>query len=96
MIDKIAIAKQIRAISTYLDWREQTDDEDETPYCPVRLQVLDGEAIVHFGDASYDLDHRGYWGYGSITPDCDFEQLAQELIEQVEYDREICREIEDG
>lgn len=33
----------------------------------VRLQWDGGECwTVHHGDASFDPDHRGYWGVGSI------------------------------
>lgn len=32
----------------------------------VRLQVVDGTWYLHSGDASYDQDHRGFWGAGSL------------------------------
>jgi hypothetical protein len=31
---------------------------------PIRLQVVDGYACIHSGDSSFDVDHRGSWGYG--------------------------------
>lgn len=35
--------------------------------CDVRLHVWpDGEWTIHYGDPSYDQDHRGYWGAGSV------------------------------
>ena len=57
----------------------------------VRLQLLDGSCHLHFGDAQYDTDHRGYWGQGLLDYDWDEEevkshisQLVDDLIAQVE------------
>lgn len=47
----------------------------------VRLQVVPGEGwSVHTGDSSYDLDHRGYWGAGSLDSRTNCRELARELI----------------
>jgi len=58
-------------------------DVDETD---VRLQVMPDESWdVHYGDASYDQDHRGYWGASSIaaTNDrSDLVSIAESLLEQ--------------
>ncbi len=50
----------------------------------VRLQVWDdGTWNVHTGDASYDQDHRGFWGASCLSYDRqDLEALARDLIEQ--------------
>lgn len=56
---------------------------DETPGFDVRLQVHDGSWSLHTGDASYDQDHRGYWGAGFLTEgDGDCRELAQDLIDE--------------
>lgn len=35
--------------------------------CDVRLQVYaDGVWAIHYGDSSYDLDHRGFWGASCV------------------------------
>ena len=55
----------------------------------VRLQVTvnAGHAYwtVHTGDASYDQDHRGYWGAETLVPDMDevaVINVAMSLVEQ--------------
>ena len=62
-------------------------DDGDGPYIDVRLQVLpDGEWTLHHGDASYDQDHRGYWGAGTVSPDDDDVALietARDLVDQV-------------
>lgn len=41
-------------------------DQVESEDVDVRLQVVDGTWYLHSGDASYDQDHRGFWGAGSL------------------------------
>ena len=53
-------------------------------YLDVRLRVFEGAWEVKFGDSQYDTDHRGDWGYSSICEDSDLEEVAQELISEVE------------
>jgi hypothetical protein len=50
----------------------------------VRLQVWDdGSWNVHTGDASYDQDHRGWWGVSCLSWERqDLTALARDLIEQ--------------
>ena len=54
----------------------------------VRLQLTARNSVswqLHSGDASYDTDHRGYWGAGFVTADHDDESLtdlARDLISQ--------------
>ena len=54
----------------------------------VRLQVRDdGDWTVHWGDASFDLDHRGYWGASELMASDDngaVRMTALDLIGQVE------------
>jgi hypothetical protein len=64
----------------------------------VRLQVFasagpdyTGSWTLHFGDPSYDQDHRGYWGAGTCTrdmTDSDYAILDQDLIDQAEESRQ--------
>lgn len=79
-----------------IDWRYLRNDlpnmrkiEGLEPVCiDVRLQVLeDGRWAVHSGDASYDLDHHGYWGASSISYGRqNLADLARDLIEQCRDD----------
>jgi hypothetical protein len=72
---------------------EDTDDRgDSNPYddhdsddlwMDVRLQVYPGgQWAVRTGDSSYDQDHRGFWGAGSLAWDSDCEDLAAGLIDE--------------
>ena len=71
------------------DLRAVNDDcEDE---CDVRLQVYpDGNWSLHFGDASYDQDHRGYWGASSVPGGgrrFNSTEMARDLIDQAREQR---------
>ena len=54
----------------------------------VRLQGYpDGQWVVRWGDASFDLDHRGYWGASELPLKMsqeDIDSVARELVSQVE------------
>lgn len=63
--------------------------------CDVRLQVWDdGQWRVHYGDSSYDQDHRGFWGSSSVpgvnakgqVQRFDARAVAKDLIEQARED----------
>jgi hypothetical protein len=57
--------------------------DDDGVWVDVRLQVLPGGSWqVHSGDSSYDQDHRGFWGAGSVSLDTDCEDLAAGLIDE--------------
>ena len=51
----------------------------------IRLQVHEnGQWQLHWGDPSFDLDHRGYWGADSIeVDDCPgaLRDLAERLVD---------------
>lgn len=83
------ICQELRDIQKTTEWRsfdQETEDGDELTI-DIRLQALEnGEWMVHSGDASYDTDHHGYWGAGSISKDDGLDKIksiAQELIDQV-------------
>ena len=57
----------------------------EDGYLDVCLQVFDSKWEVKFGDFQYDTGHRGNWGYSSICEDSDLEEIAQELIDEIEF-----------
>jgi hypothetical protein len=67
-------------------YKEDPKDEDEVASIDIRLQWHDGKWAIRTGDSSYDQDRRGYWGASSITPDTEYEELAKDLIDQVEDD----------
>lgn len=41
---------------------------DHEDYLDFRIQLVDGVAFLHVGDACYDTDHSGTWGSGSVGP----------------------------
>ena len=64
---------------------------DDIEYLDVRLQVTvngDDQSAswsVHTGDASYDQDHRGYWGAEIMSSDMDdvaIIDVARSLVDQ--------------
>ena len=61
-------------------------DPDLSETIDVRIQVLpDGTRYFWYGDASFDTDHRGFWGAGTVSADDDDVQLidtARDLVEQ--------------
>jgi hypothetical protein len=58
------------------------EDDDESSI-DVRLQVTEGSTwAIHTGDASYDTDHRGYWGASSADSETDLTELAAALLDQ--------------
>lgn len=65
---------------------EDIADEEGNPYIDVRLQLFDdGTFAIHHGDASYDQDHSGFWGAGSVGPGDDDVAListARDLVDQ--------------
>lgn len=70
-----AVASELKGYKVWLDV--------ENPEADIRLQVTDGGCwAVHFGDSSYDQDHRGYWGASSIDRRTNCRELARELIDQ--------------
>jgi hypothetical protein len=74
-----AIKDVAAALKARKHWCREADDG----WLDVRLQVTDGgEWAVRTGDSSYDLDHRGYWGCGSLSPRTNCRELAADLIGQ--------------
>ena len=81
------IVADLEGAKTLCDDRACEHPED-TCYCAVdvRLQVRgNGDWYVHTGDASFDQDHRGFWGGGCVISECteeDLQELARDLIAQ--------------
>ena len=60
--------------------RFETDEE-----CDVRLQLVGDDYVLHFGSSDYDLDHSGFWGASSISPDDDevtITSIARSIVSQ--------------
>ena len=78
-------AMAIRDEAQTYDPAELADDEGN-PSIDVRLQVFeDGGYTFHSGDASYDQDHRGFWGAASVGPDDDDQacvMIGRDLADQ--------------
>ena len=68
-------------LRSYKPGRGEYQDEYGNDGIDVRLQVMPGGGwAIHRGDASYDQDHRGYWGAGFLTPATNCRELAKDLI----------------
>lgn len=89
------LATELRAINRNVECDPGGDWANSTG-CDVRLQVYpDGQWAVRWGSSDYDQDHRGYWG-ASVIPgvvrgieiDFDAEEIAQDLLEQAEEQRQ--------
>ena len=66
---------------------EKSEDWSGLDVC---LRFYEGSWELLSGDSQYGTDHRGYWGYGSLSYDIEQEELtetmtalATELIEGV-------------
>lgn len=82
------VAQELHQIANAFDWDHLVRTTGDTDV-DVRLQVReDGSWDVRSGDASYDTDHRGFWGSGSLSNDTNFKTLAADLIDQAEDDRD--------
>lgn len=81
-IDKQALVADLMSIQGMLiEWGLEDID--------VRVQWLDGSYELHWGDSQFDADHRGNWGYSTLSNDLNQSEivgLAEELIEAVEND----------
>lgn len=78
------VLHELRGIQSEMERHKIEEDN----YVDVRLQVnpADGEWSVHYGDPSYDQDHRGYWGSSGVNIDDDdttLRETAKDLISQV-------------
>lgn len=66
---EIDLADQLLKFSELLDEstiKEWCDEEGDC-YIPVRLQFFDKDRYyLHYFDASWDTDHRGYWGDSAV------------------------------
>lgn len=54
---------------------------------PVRLQVVNGDYLIHCGSEQFDTDPRGSWGYGYLfykMTKAQYKEAARELIEDCE------------
>ena len=64
-------------------FNENYDPKYQDEYQDIRLQVVDDSYMVHWGDPSFDTDHRGFWGVSSLFPKMTKKEcyaVAKELI----------------
>ncbi len=86
-----SVADVARALISAKRWIERGEWVD------VRLQVWsDGSWTIHTGDASYDQDHRGFWGASSMTTRTNARELAKELISEAQGHQAQCGDGEDS
>jgi len=55
----------------------------------IQLDPDSGRCYFRFGDPQYDQDHRGYWGYGTLSLDeeQDLIELATHMVDEALEDR---------
>lgn len=73
------------ALRAERDSLDGTEGEDSDGTVDVRLQVSSDGWTIHTGDASYDQDHRGWWGASCLSHQdsaSDLKSLARDLIDQ--------------
>lgn len=75
-----AIASQLEVIQA-MDF--EPEEEGEEPFIDVRLRIFDGSWEVLHGDSQYDTDHRGLWGYSSISESSEALEVARELLDDL-------------
>ncbi len=79
-----AIASQLEVIRTSIPFMDlEPEEEGEEPFIDVRLRVFDGGWEVLHGDSQYDTDHRGLWGYSSISESSEALEVARELLDDL-------------
>jgi len=70
------------------------DIQGEVEAVDVRLQVYpDGAWAIRVGPSDYDLDHHGWFGAGSVSPDDkirDLDASARDLIDQIRDAKASC------
>lgn len=78
------------AATLVVELKGMLDDLDGLPLIPgderslpVRLQLDGGAFYWHTGDASFDTDHRGYWGAVFVDTETDATELADDLLDQI-------------
>jgi hypothetical protein len=90
------VASELRAINANFEVGVQCSgcgfdhNADHDTYIDIRLQVYpDGAWAIRTGDSSYDTDHHGYWGVGSLpgvyrgrVRRFNSRDLARDLLEQ--------------
>jgi len=95
------VARELLAINREIEGAPE--DADNGGGVDVRLCVQDdGSWLVLFGDASYDQDHRGYWGASSVPGSKNgrpkrfrSRDIARSLLDQVIEEYAIAR-MEEG
>lgn len=87
------VAAELRSIKEFFrdDMGEPDDSDPESGWLDVRLQVSGDGWAVHYGDASYDQDHRGYWGASCLSRETNCRELARELIAECEDSFNQCQ-----
>jgi len=70
-------------------------EDSEDPSMDFRIQFLEGDWIVLTGDPQFDPDHRGCWGYGSLSLSTKGDKAVVEsaVFEAIEEAINSCLEI---
>jgi hypothetical protein len=86
----------IDSLYSLVEWLKNLESkgllDEEDSYMDVRLRYFENQYDILWGDSQYDTDHRGLWGYGSVSPEYCMEDLESLLkamyleIEEQVYD----------
>ncbi len=82
------VARKLREVHSCFDpsTGSYADPADDDAFVEVRLQVYpDGQWAIREGDPSFDTDHHGFWGAGSVpawNEPFESHEMAAELLYQ--------------
>lgn len=85
--ERVKVPRQTEVTAELADLQSIMLLHNDSNEIEVRLQVTADHWQINSGDASYDQDHRGYWGANQITAyatPTELADIALELIEEVE------------
>jgi hypothetical protein len=84
--DRLAIKAAVQSVLSDLQHGKYGDfNSEDAEGIDIRLQVMSrGDWYIHTGDASYDTDHRGFWGSSTLDTESDYQAVAADMIGEAE------------
>jgi hypothetical protein len=78
------ISQELGVLQESVPWESiEPDSVCDEIFVDVRLRIFEGDWEILWGDVDSDTDHRGSWGYGSLSLSSDTGRLAQDLLEDL-------------
>ena len=80
------LAEDMHAFIGVIEWSEWSEEG-----FPVRLRKFNGNHSLHFGDPSWDVDHRGDFACTLLTGDMTLQECIDEvtnMMEEIEVENE--------